>query len=63
MFDVDLDQVITIDHSIDHSMSKYCEICIIKKKEVHRSQFKYTALYNKSMIINPSEWFAILTSS
>lgn len=59
MFDVDLDQVITI-RSFDRPFD---EQILWNKKEVHRSQFKYTALYNKSMIINPSEWFAILTSS
>lgn len=51
-----MDQFITV----DHSMNKHY---LTKKKEVHRSQFKLVALYNKLIIINPSERFAKLTSA
>lgn len=56
-FDVDMDQFITV----DPSMNKHC--LTNKKKEAHRSQFKLVALYNKLIIINPRERFAILTSA
>lgn len=52
-----MDQFITV----DPSMNKHC--LTNKKKEAHRSQFKLLALYNKSITINPSERFAILTSA
>lgn len=52
-----MDQFITIDPFDEQTLFNQ------QKKEAHRSQFKLLALYNKSITINPSERFAILTSA